>query len=464
MGTYGNIGNTAAFVYDAAGRLQSQTINNAMVSEYAYDGLDRLTGINHRLNNNSLLNFQYGYGNDHNITEIIDYGGMHTYNYDGNAQLTSATHSAMSAEMFNYDSTGTNLTAGGTLAPTGVNYTYDINGDLKTRVDNRIPPGGPKRIEYKYDALGRLVERKEGIIWVRYTYSGDDVVLDEISLGLTYYYANGPGIDNKLWHWPAGPWVWYYLKDHLGSTRALASDYSTTVDTITYDSFGKPLGNTSLGTRFLYAGRDYDADTELYYYRARWYDPQLRRFISEDPIGLNGGINLYAYVGNNPINATDPSGLEILVQWHKVLGTGNYHTLITITPENQDLYKNDPRFIYDNAQGKYYATIGAGPSMALNLTSGINREKDKEPHKGGNKVDFNGCEDNYITKLFTANNNYANNPPLPYDLFPTWPFNVYNSNSYISGIINATSGVVEKPNVNAPGWNRPVPSKYFTPR
>lgn len=61
--------------------------------------------------------------------------------------------------------------------------------------------------------------------------------------------------------------------------------------------------------RFQYAGREYDSDAQLYYYRARWYDPAARRFISEDPIGLNGGINLYAYVGNNPINQKDSLGL-----------------------------------------------------------------------------------------------------------------------------------------------------------
>ena len=101
-----------------------------------------------------------------------------------------------------------------------------------------------------------------------------------------------------------------YLADHLGSTRALVSTGGVILGTITYDSFGKPLETTgTIDTRFLYTGRDYDADTELYYYRARWYDPQARRFISEDPIGLDGGINLYAYVGNNPINKIDPWGL-----------------------------------------------------------------------------------------------------------------------------------------------------------
>src|SRR4030095_1176890 len=73
-------------------------------------------------------------------------------------------------------------------------------------------------------------------------------------------------------------------------------------------SFGNANTGTNL-TRYTYTGREFDSDTGLYYYRARWYDPQVGRFISEDPIGLAGGINQFAYVGNNPQNGTDPSGL-----------------------------------------------------------------------------------------------------------------------------------------------------------
>jgi len=64
----------------------------------------------------------------------------------------------------------------------------------------------------------------------------------------------------------------------------------------------------TLNNTIRYTGRDLDRTTNLYYYRARYYDPAIGRFISEDPIGFAGGINLYAYVNNNPINANDPSG------------------------------------------------------------------------------------------------------------------------------------------------------------
>lgn len=98
------------------------------------------------------------------------------------------------------------------------------------------------------------------------------------------------------------------MQDHLGSTVALTDATGSITASTTYDSYGNQTG--SLGTRFAYTGRELNAFTGLYYYRARFYDANLGRFLSEDPIGLNGGINQFGYVGGNPINRIDPSGLS----------------------------------------------------------------------------------------------------------------------------------------------------------
>jgi RHS repeat-associated protein len=93
----------------------------------------------------------------------------------------------------------------------------------------------------------------------------------------------------------------------------LTDSNGNVVENINYDSFGN--GSSSL-TRYGCTGREFDTETGLYYYRNRWYDPSVGRFISEDPIGLSGGINLYAYVENDPHSFTDPSGLTpIPVEW-----------------------------------------------------------------------------------------------------------------------------------------------------
>ena len=150
-----------------------------------------------------------------------------------------------------------------------------------------------------------------------FVYDGQDVVKDLNSDGSTVDYLNGPGIDNKIRQTSTvkHKTTLYYTADHLGSTTALTNDKGHIVDEIEYDAFGNSTGSDD--TRYDYSGRERDPLTGLLYYRARWYDPKLGRFISEDPIGLAGGMNQFAYAGNNPQNAKDPTGLyEIDVHYY----------------------------------------------------------------------------------------------------------------------------------------------------
>src|SRR5262249_11128563 len=78
-----------------------------------------------------------------------------------------------------------------------------------------------------------------------------------------------------------------------------------------YDSFGSLQTGASY-EGYSYTGREWDPEVELYYYRARYYDPKISRFLSEDPVRSQGGINLYVYVGNDPANQIDPSGMVVV--------------------------------------------------------------------------------------------------------------------------------------------------------
>ncbi|RJP64387.1 MAG: RHS repeat-associated core domain-containing protein, partial [Candidatus Abyssobacteria bacterium SURF_17] len=112
---------------------------------------------------------------------------------------------------------------------------------------------------------------------------------------------------------------YFYHKNHLGSVTSLTNSSGSTVQTYQYEAFGKIRSITGSLTYnpLTYTARERHVASGLYYYRARWYDPQLGRFMTQDPIGLLGGPNLYAYVGGNPLNWRDPYGLciEKAIDW-----------------------------------------------------------------------------------------------------------------------------------------------------
>jgi len=102
-----------------------------------------------------------------------------------------------------------------------------------------------------------------------------------------------------------------YIKDHLGSIMKVIREYGTAENEYIYDSFGNIIYQSgTLTNQRLYTSRFYDSESRLYYYRARYYDPETGRFLSEDPIGFLGGVNLYLYVLNNSVNFVDPYGME----------------------------------------------------------------------------------------------------------------------------------------------------------
>ena len=125
-------------------------------------------------------------------------------------------------------------------------------------------------------------------------------------------YLHGPGIDELFARIGTGEDPQWYLADRLGSVRQIVDASGAVLDAIDYDSFGGILSesNPVEWDRFKFTGREYCPELGLYYYRARWYDPAVGRFISQDPIGFEAGdANLYRYVGNAPGDARDPRGL-----------------------------------------------------------------------------------------------------------------------------------------------------------
>ncbi len=84
------------------------------------------------------------------------------------------------------------------------------------------------------------------------------------------------------------PFLLFEKKDGLGSVVNLTDSLGKVIESYTYDEYGKPLNSSSVGNRYFFTGREYDKETGLYYYRARYYDPTMGRFLAQDPIGYAG--------------------------------------------------------------------------------------------------------------------------------------------------------------------------------
>jgi RHS repeat-associated protein len=220
-------------------------------------------------------------------------------------------------------------------------YYYDCENrltDINNATDEAI-------VSYKYDYKGRRVRRTQYVSPMTqcFTYDGDQIIADYDEAGAwkkRYYY--GPKIDEPICmvKYPgiSPVHVFYYHYDGLGSVAAMSYSSGSLVEKYTYDVYGKPTLRTPTGVpkptsycdnRYMFTGREYDPCVVLYYYRARFYNPSIGRFLQTDPVGYSAGINWYAYCGNNPMNLIDPWGRSGF-QWHGNWGgpgwTGGYWT------------------------------------------------------------------------------------------------------------------------------------------
>jgi len=253
-----------AYAYDPVGNRLTKT-EGALVTPYTYDASNRL-----------LL------------------AGPVTYTYDPNGNLLSETDPA----------SGTKL------------YTHDFENRLSTATiphpkkdKTKLKAKDTATLTFQYDGFGRRFSRKlttkNTTTETRFYHDGFDVLFETDGSGtLTRLYVHGGRIDEIL---SSGSST--YLSDGLGSTRSLTDTTGQTTASYVYDVFGSLRSETGTGeNNYLFTGRDLDRDLGIYYYRNRWYDPSVGRFVTKDPIGVRGGINRYIYADNNPVNYTDPYG------------------------------------------------------------------------------------------------------------------------------------------------------------
>ena len=293
--------------YDEAGRLPGFANFNGTMTGYGYDNANRLTVIDNQKSNASVIsNYIFtldGNGNRTNTGQTEPYapaiGEGATIDYTYNTQKTRLT--AVAGAPYTYDNEGQLLTSNG-----GVNsYTFDYEHRLKTIT-------GGSAATFYYDGGGNRLKAVRNGVETRYIYDAAGRLLAEANENnvITRYYIYGNGLLATVT--PAGGTYCYHFNG-VGSTIAMTDASQNIVNQYSYDPFGNIANQQETITQpFKYVGQ-YGVMTEpngFYYMKARYYDPAVGRFISEDPIGFEGGdVNLMAYVGNNPVTGIDPSGL-----------------------------------------------------------------------------------------------------------------------------------------------------------
>ena len=363
------------YTYDTLSRRTGVSLPNGVDTSLTFDTAGRLTDISHVLGGiTSVSSFAYGHDNVNNRTSLtqtrpVSVQTTLAYVYDDLDRLTQATNPEVAApdETFGYDPVGNRLNRDGQVVDSTFDgadrliedeqfcYVYDVNGNLSSKTAKvasactggitsytwdaedrleRIDLPGGGFAEYRYDGLGRRIEKDVSGTITRYIYDGSAILLEyDGSNVLLTRYTHGPEIDDPVMIErdldASGTFelteIFFYHTDGLGSVTDLIDSTGAVARSLVYDSYGGITQDTGgVAQPFAYTGRELDAESGLYFYRARYYDPATGRFLSQDPIGFAAGDeNLYRYVFNSPVNLIDPDGrftLEIDASGTGVVG------------------------------------------------------------------------------------------------------------------------------------------------
>ena len=348
------------FTYTPGHRMQSvaydkSALQYAFGRTYGYDALDRLSTVTRAAagtNGAETRTVSYdafgrlaGYDDVRRWTEIVRHRATvcpmttrETCYWEEEVER----YQTLRAESYTYDAVGNRTDHGAVLENgnrlaqfDGFQLFYDNDGNLTRRykpsagidwyygwnalgqlvqVSGTSDWGGTwHTISYGYDGMGRRVRKTVNGVTTGYLYDGEDLLMELNGAGnavLEYTYYPGTDRPHSVRRSSDGA-MFYYVTEQPGHVVGLVDANNQVVNEYRYDPWGNAITvREQVPQTLRYAAREYDAETGLYFMRARYYDPRVGRFISEDPTGLGGGINPYAYVGNNPVGRTDPSGLS----------------------------------------------------------------------------------------------------------------------------------------------------------
>jgi RHS repeat-associated protein len=305
------------YAYDLAGNRTAEQIDDS-VSQFTYNALNRLVGQSA----GGTMNFRGTLSEPSSVaiaglSATVDSSSQ----FNGVVSIPAGTSSIEVAATDASDNTRTN-TYEVSSSGASMTMTHDLAGNLTTAADGtdtrtyewdaahrlvRAKQNGTEIARYDYNAAGQRVQKTIGTTTVSYLYDGDDIIEERTSPSETARYVYGPVVDRPL-AVVRDQSVHYFVADHLGSVRRETDSAGQPTLSREYDPYGNLLSAENVGG-YAFTGREWDVETQLYYYRARYYDPGLGRFVSEDPAGVEFGPNLYAYVRNRPTTLVDPQGL-----------------------------------------------------------------------------------------------------------------------------------------------------------
>nr|WP_275900999.1 RHS repeat-associated core domain-containing protein [Paenibacillus periandrae] len=310
----------ANYEYTATGQLKTVTyprLNDGsfLKTNYSYDKLNRLLSLTNSKNGETLSQYSYTYDNNSNITRVTDETGATTYGYDNQNRLTEVHRPNGKSVTYSYDVRGNRQVVADDNLLVGLNeanYTYDVWNQLQQYQT------GSASSSFQYGTDGLRIKKLSPTETIRYTYNSSGKVITESDAGNTVKadYVWGP---DKLLakNDRTDGQQYYYLYNGHGDVVQITDRNGKVQNSYQYDEWGNIQNQKEVvRNTFKYAGEQYDSDTGLYYLRARYYDPTVGRFINKDTyegdIKNPLSLNLYTYVGNNPLTRIDPSGHDWL--------------------------------------------------------------------------------------------------------------------------------------------------------